>query len=162
MEQPTKPEQPSAKKINPLVWIAIAAIIVGGGYVIMRSGQKTAELEPEVEVLEEEPEANSNPSATTTLETESEIKTFTVDGSNFTFSTNEIKVKQGDKVKIIFNNKAGFHDWVLDEFNVRTPQIQAGETATVEFTADKTGTFEYYCSVGQHRQNGMKGSLIVE
>ena len=32
----------------------------------------------------------------------------------------------------------------------------------VEFTVDKTGTFEYYCSVGQHRANGMVGNLIVE
>ncbi len=32
----------------------------------------------------------------------------------------------------------------------------------VEFTADKKGTFEYYCSVGEHRVNGMKGKFIVE
>jgi plastocyanin len=28
--------------------------------------------------------------------------------------------------------------------------------------ADKKGTFEYYCSVGQHRALGMKGKLVVE
>lgn len=162
MEQPTELEQPNAKKINPIVWILIAAIIVGGGYMLFQSGQKNAELEPEVEVLEEEPATNLNSEAATTAETANEIKTFTIDGNNFTFSVNEIKVKQGDKVKIVFNNTAGYHDWVLDEFNARTPQIQAGQTATVEFIADKTGTFEYYCSVGQHRQMGMKGNLIVE
>ena len=56
------------------------------------------------------------------------------------------------------------HDWVIDEFSARAKQIQAGETDTVEFVANKKGTFEYYCSVGNgfHRQQGMVGKLIVE
>ena len=33
---------------------------------------------------------------------------------------------------------------------------------TAEFTADKVGSFEYYCSVGSHRSMGMKGVLKVE
>ena len=82
--------------------------------------------------------------------------------SNFAFSMNEIKVQQGDTVKIVFQNNDGFHDWVVDEFNARTKQINAGATDTVEFVADKAGTFEYYCSVGKHRELGMKGNLIVE
>jgi len=89
-------------------------------------------------------------------------KTFTVKGSNFAFSPTEIKVKKGDKVKIIFQNTGGFHDFVIDELKVKTSQIQGGKSETLEFIADKTGTFEFYCSVGTHRQMGMKGSLIVE
>jgi plastocyanin len=90
------------------------------------------------------------------------VKTFEITGKNFEFSLKEIRVKKGDKVKIVFNDEQGFHDWVLDEFNARTPQLQSPNTASVEFVADKTGTFEYYCSVGQHRQMGMKGNLVVE
>lgn len=82
--------------------------------------------------------------------------------SNFTFSLKEIKVKKGDKVKIILQNTGGTHDWVIDEFNARTARIGNGQTATAEFTADKTGRFEYYCSVDTHRAMGMKGTLIVE
>lgn len=89
-------------------------------------------------------------------------KTFTVSGSNFSYDVKEIKVNKGDKVKIIFKNVEGFHDWNLDEFNAHTPKIQGGNQAEVEFVADKTGTFEYYCSVGSHRQMGMVGNLIVE
>ncbi len=87
---------------------------------------------------------------------------FTVTGKGLSFDLKEMKVKKGDKVKVTFINAEGFHDWVLDEFNVKTKQIAAGQSETVEFTADKTGTFEYYCSVGKHRQNGMFGKLIVE
>lgn len=94
--------------------------------------------------------------------TNSPLKQFTMDGSDFSFSTKEIRVKQGDTVQVTFNNKGGMHDWNLDEFNAHTPIITAGNSATVEFKADKTGTFEYYCSVMNHRQMGMVGKLIVE
>jgi len=101
--------------------------------------------------------ANSN-----SQENETPEKTFTVIGRSYSFTPAEIRVAKGDKVKIIFQNVEGFHDWTIDEFNAKTPQISAGQTATVEFIADRIGQFEYYCSVGTHRQMGMKGNLIVE
>ena len=73
-----------------------------------------------------------------------------------------LKVKQGDKVVVNFSSTSGFHDFVIDEFNVASKQIPANEISTVEFIADKTGTFSYYCSVGEHRANGMEGEIIVE
>lgn len=88
--------------------------------------------------------------------------TYTVDGGNFYFTPSVIKVKKGDTVVINFKNDGGFHNWVLDEFNVTMDPIKGGATSTVQFVADKVGTFEYYCSVGSHRQMGMKGQLIVE
>ena len=91
-----------------------------------------------------------------------EVKSFTVIGDNFAFDLKEMKVKKGDKVRITFRNAEGFHDFKLDEFGVATAKLQADGEETVEFTADKTGTFEYYCSVGKHRDMGMKGNLIVE
>jgi len=99
---------------------------------------------------------------TTTVITEVIDKAFIISGSNFTFSPKLIRVKKGDKVKITFKNLAGTHDFIIDEFNVNTGRIADGEETIVKFVADKTGTFEFYCSVGQHRQMGMKGSLIVE
>jgi len=95
-------------------------------------------------------------------ETENMNKNITVTSNNFVFDVNEIKVKKGDTVNLTFINAEGLHDWVLDEFNANTGKLSAGETVTITFVADKTGTFEYYCSVGSHRQMGMKGNLIVE
>lgn len=92
----------------------------------------------------------------------SEVKTFTVEGQNFSYSPSTISVSKGDKVKIIFKNVGGTHDWNLDEFGAKTPIIQTGQTAEVTFTADKAGTFEYYCSVGSHRAMGMVGTLTVK
>jgi len=93
---------------------------------------------------------------------EGNVKEFKVTGSNFKFDMSEIKVKAGDTVKITFVNSGGFHDFVLDEFNVATKQANGPSEESVTFVADKAGTYEFYCSVGQHRQMGMKGNLIVE
>ncbi len=90
------------------------------------------------------------------------VKEVEVDGSNFAFSPKEIRVKEGARVKVTFKNTGGMHDFVLDAFNVRTNIIKGGESQTVEFVANKKGTFEYYCSVGTHRQMGMVGNLVVE
>lgn len=93
---------------------------------------------------------------------EAPIKTFTVTGQNFSFSPSNLTVSKGDKVKINFVNAGGTHDWVLDGYGVRTAVIQSGQVSTVEFTADKLGSFEYYCSVSNHRQLGMTGQLVVQ
>lgn len=90
------------------------------------------------------------------------IKEFTVEGSSFSFSLSSMNVKKGDKVRIVFKNMGGTHDFRLDEFAVATKMLKGGEQETVEFTASKTGSFEYYCSVGSHRAMGMKGTLIVK
>ena len=92
----------------------------------------------------------------------SAVKEFTVNGSNFKFSPAVLSVNKGDTVKIIFKNTGGTHDFVIDEFDAAIQQIEGGETGTVQFVADKTGTFEYYCAIGNHRQQGMKGILTVQ
>lgn len=107
------------------------------------------------------PKINAQQEASPIIQ-EGEVKTFEIEGKPYSFSINEIRVKKGDTVKIVFTNTQGFHDWVIEEFNARTNQTQAGQTETVLFVADKAGVFEYYCSVGDHRQKGMKGNLIVE
>lgn len=93
--------------------------------------------------------------------TASAVKEFTINGGSYYFSPKTLSVNKGDTVKINFVNAGGMHDFVLDEFNAKTPVIQSGQTATVTFVADKSGTFQYYCSVGTHRQMGMVGTLTV-
>ncbi len=102
------------------------------------------------------------PAPVTKKSTSANEKSFTVTGENFTFAPSTMTVKKGDAVAIIFKNVEGFHDFRIDEFNVATQKIGVGQEETVRFTADKTGTFEYYCSIGQHRAMGMKGTLVVE
>lgn len=90
------------------------------------------------------------------------LKEITITGKNFEFSKKEIRVRKGDFVRINFSSTDGIHDWIVDEFNAKTKQVSAGQSSSVDFAADKVGSFEFYCSVGAHRKMGMVGKLIVE
>lgn len=94
--------------------------------------------------------------------TQDGVQVVEVEGGSFYYKPNLIRVKKGEPVKIVLNSVDMMHDLVIDELKVKTEIIQSGETTEVEFTPDTVGEFEFYCSVGQHRANGMVGTLIVE
>ncbi|MFZ2152478.1 MAG: cupredoxin domain-containing protein [Microgenomates group bacterium] len=127
---------------NIYVFILLLVLVAASGYII---------LKPSTDIV-------SAPQTTVLVAS----KVFDIKGLNYSYDQKEIKVKLGDVVQINFTNTEGFHDFKIDEFNLATQQIKAGETESISFVADKAGTFEYYCSVGQHRANGMFGNLIVE
>ncbi|MBI2054096.1 MAG: cupredoxin domain-containing protein [Candidatus Staskawiczbacteria bacterium] len=145
------------KTIIMIIAVVVGLIAIGAlAYYMMGNQYQYQPIsENENKITENIPEENENAPVPVRRE-------FTVTGRNFSFMPSEIRVKQGDIVKITFDNAQGFHDWVVDEFNARTSQMQAPAKAEAQFTADKTGVFEFYCSVGEHRKLGMKGSLIVE
>ena len=103
--------------------------------------------------------ATINPTVKLTV---SPVREFTIVGQNYSFTPSTITVRKGDKVRITFKNTNGFHDFKIDEFGVAGRQSQSPSEEVLEFTADKTGTFQYYCSVGAHRAMGMWGTLQVE
>lgn len=90
------------------------------------------------------------------------VKEITVTNEGFNFIPKEIRVNVGDTIRLTFENGGGFHDWVLDEFDAATSQFSGGSSETIEFVADRAGSFEFYCSVGNHRARGMWGNFIVE
>lgn len=164
---------------NLMIGAIVLIVLLGGGAMLMKNNKATQTPPTVMEdqqgapaVIENEDELTQETVVDKDSDTDEDkdkenamqkgVKTFEIDAENFKFSQTEIRVKQGDKVKIVFEVDQGFHDWVIDEFNARTKQISEGKTDSVEFVADKKGTFEFYCSVGQHRANGMVGKLIVE
>ena len=164
-----------APKNNTMMYVigVVVLLLIGIGavYAMNRgnntqspSAQDTTSQPTTAQVTEAPTEAMSQTSTTPEVSgaMTSSVKEITVSGKSFAFTPSTITVNKGDKVKIIFKNTGGFHDFVIDEFNVETPTIQSGQEATAEFTADKAGTFEYYCGVGNHRQMGMKGTLVVK
>lgn len=148
--------------VNPvLIAVIVIVVLAGFGYMVMNSNKSaTTEMTAEPTVAPKGGEAMTDEAMTG--EAMGEVRTIEVEGGSFYYKPNEIRVKKGEKVKIVLNSVSMMHDFVIDELDVRTPIIKSGETATVEFTADQVGTFEYYCSVGQHRAQGMVGTLIVE
>ncbi len=92
--------------------------------------------------------------------------TIVLTGENFKFVQDgvdnpDINVQVGQRIRVEFTSTSGMHDWVVDGMDVATERVRDGETTSVEFTVREAGTFEYYCSVGSHRLQGMKGNLIV-
>jgi len=176
MEENTTPQETGSSKTMPIVLAVIAILVLGGvAYALTQRNNST----PATQTTNEQTPAESATGPTSVVESETEdameekmensddsegtVKEFTITGKNFEFSDEEIRVKQGDKVKIVFSSTGGFHSWVVDEFDgAATEQVNPGKTTTVEFTADKKGEYEYYCSVGNHRGMGMVGKLIVE
>lgn len=99
---------------------------------------------------------------------ESEVKEITmtsfvemVDGKpKPQYSIKDITVKKGDKVRIKITVTSGMHDFKIDEFGVYA-DTQLNKESVVEFVADKTGEFIYYCTKPGHRENGHWGTLKV-
>lgn len=80
------------------------------------------------------------------------------------FSQDTIVVNQGDSVKIHFFNLEPIETQEHHTFTINDPSYQthndinAGENATIEFTASKSGVFEYFCN---YHQPTMRGELVV-
>lgn len=170
----------STKKSFPAVMVVILLLLFGAGaYFFMQknSGSSQSQEFPESTMMENQDNGTS-PAGDGLMEKTEDVSTATgasgddsmseaavtvqVEGGMFYFKPNSITVKVGQPVKIVFKSADGFHDFVIDEFNAKTKQISTGETTEVTFTPNQTGSFEFYCSVGQHRQNGMFGTLIVQ
>ncbi|MBI4078822.1 MAG: cupredoxin domain-containing protein [Candidatus Levybacteria bacterium] len=149
------------EEMNKYLLIAVLGVVLVGGIIFVQSRSPQAPLEPVPvpgsNVTETVVEESASPSAA-----EENVVAVTVAGSPFQFVPNEIRAKKGDTVRITFKNESGSHDLTLPGFNVATKQLSAGSQETVEFVADKIGTFEFYCSVAGHKEDGMVGTLIVE
>jgi len=150
--------------------LLVLVILAGGGWYFYQNSSPTVPAIPVIETgtntdtgeTSTGMETGTIPATETAPASAPATKVFSLTGKMFAFSQAEIRVKKGDTVTINFESTAGLHDWVVDTFNARTQQVQPGTKTSVTFVADKTGTFEYYCSVGSHRANGMAGKLIVE
>lgn len=148
--------------------IIAAVVIVGGAVLLMNSSNSSPQMEQVAGITEEEsitptlPAVSDTASPSAATNSGAVVKTFTLEGGGFRFTPNEIRVKKGDKVKVVLNVLDMQHDFVVDELDIRTKIGKAGETVEVEFTANTAGEFEFYCSVGSHRAQGMVGTFIVE
>ena len=154
-------------KMNPMIIVGIIlAVLVVGAVVVLGMGanskipnngtENTAdnamvavdEMEDEAMMKEEDAMMGEN--------------VFEVEGGSFYFEPNVIRVAAGEPVTIQLNAVDLMHDFVIDELNVRAPITQGGSSSTVTFTPTTPGEYEFYCSVGNHRAQGMVGTLIVE
>ena len=85
-----------------------------------------------------------------------------VTAKKYEFDPNPIRVKKGDRVKLVITAIDHDHGFKLEAFHIEQ-LLKKGEATTVEFTADQAGTFPFacshFCGMGHKK---MKGELVVE
>lgn len=92
------------------------------------------------------------------------ILDFTIEMENYKFSPNVIEANAGDILSVRVRSKQGTHDFVIDDLNTRTDRLDTGvvQLIEIEIPEDAQGkTYEFYCSVGNHKQLGMTGTLKI-
>lgn len=151
----------------------LVVVVVGGVIYFVNSKISGTNVNPPAEMIKnEQSSATSMTSETSSTvssppgvppeTTDADVKVIDVEAGSFYYKPNIIEVTQGQKVRIVMKSVSMMHDFNIDELGVKMPITKSGDMGTVEFTADKVGTFEYYCSVGQHRANGQVGKITVK
>lgn len=80
----------------------------------------------------------------------------------YEYQPNEIRVKQGEKVRIVLTALDRKHGFQIKELGIKT-DVPKEKEIVVEFVATKAGEFEFKCSVFCGLGHGrVKGKLIVE
>lgn len=89
------------------------------------------------------------------------VKNFSMTAKSWTFEPASITVNKGDVVKLTIQSADVLHGFALPEFGINE-FLSPEKIINVQFTADKTGTFSFFCSVscGSGHSN-MRGTLIV-
>ena len=91
-----------------------------------------------------------------------DFKTIEVTASKFQFDPATLSVEQGDKVRLRVHSADQTHGFAIKAFRVKAPISKSGEVVTIEFVADRAGTFDItcseYCGSGH---TAMKGRLVV-
>lgn len=90
------------------------------------------------------------------------IKKFNITAKQWSFEPSTIIVNKNDKVILNIKSIDVTHGFALPDFKINE-KIMPGKTVTVEFIADKTGEFKFFCSVPCGEGHGnMQGKLIVK
>ncbi|MEJ5240521.1 MAG: copper-containing nitrite reductase [Anaerolineales bacterium] len=74
-----------------------------------------------------------------------------------------LSARVGNTVKITLTSGDGVeHDIAFPDFNAKSEHVVGkGSSVTLTFTADKSGSFVYYCTLPGHREAGMEGKFNV-
>jgi cytochrome c oxidase subunit 2 len=90
------------------------------------------------------------------------VREIKMTAKKYEFSPEEVRVKQGERVRLLITATDRDHGIEIKEFGIKV-RLEEGKETPVEFTAGKPGEYEFKCSVRcGWRHGSMKGKLIVE
>ncbi len=92
---------------------------------------------------------------------ESDYREFTITAKDSGFEPSTLTVKKGEKVRLIITATDCEHEFRLQAFDI-LQALKKGDPEIIEFTASKSGTFEFKSSVYCGKGHGkMRGRLEV-
>jgi len=87
---------------------------------------------------------------------------FTLVAREFRYSPDRLDVTQDDLVKVTIQSEDVAYSFTIDEYRI-VRRVPAGGTTTLEFRADRPGTFRFYSNLtGSSRHAEMQGRLVVK
>ncbi|HEX2045694.1 MAG TPA: cupredoxin domain-containing protein [Gaiellaceae bacterium] len=93
-----------------------------------------------------------------------DASTVEIVGTEFALDPARVEVDAPGTYTFVFRNEGGtVHALEVDGHGVEeeTEEIGAGETAELTVELAEAGEYELYCPVGNHRDQGMEGTLVV-
>ncbi len=136
-----------------IILLVIVVLVLVGGYIYMRGNKSTY------------PATTQTGSGTTspTVVPNEMGDVLTIEGKEFAFSPSILTLSKGKTYQLTFKNTGTMpHNIDIDELGVKTKTISPGQTDTVSFTPSQTGSFTFYCAVGNHRAQGMQGTITIQ
>jgi cytochrome c oxidase subunit 2 len=92
----------------------------------------------------------------------SDARGIEVIAKKYEFNPNVVTVKQGDHVKLVITAIDRDHGFKLEPFKIDL-KLKKGKPTTIQFIADRAGSFRFQCSDFCGLGHGeMKGKLVVE
>jgi heme/copper-type cytochrome/quinol oxidase subunit 2 len=86
---------------------------------------------------------------------------FTLTARNYSFSPNRVEATQDDLIKLTVQSQDVAYGFTIEEYRL-SKRIPAGGTTTIEFRADRAGTFTFYSNLSNDsRHSQMRGQLVV-
>lgn len=89
-------------------------------------------------------------------------RSFEMTASRFEFEPATLQVSEGDRVRLTLRSMDTEHGLEIKKLKVKVAVPKGGDPVTVEFVADKPGTYDFkcseYCGSGHGR---MKGQIVV-
>ena len=142
---------------NTIITAGVVVILIVGTVFLI--GKKQTATAPSVSTQSSPIPVTQN---APTVDPKVPVKEFTMTAKQFTFEPATITVKQGDRVRIKIKSVDVAHSIAIPDFNINV-DLAPDKEETVEFVADKPGTYTFFCSVfcGAGHPD-MKGKLVVQ
>ena len=139
----------------------ILLLVLGIFLVSACSQQKSESMVGQGTPVRQQVPAGGNPVEEKAVGTIGTVREFTMTAKQFVFEPAVIEFNKGDRIKLIVTSTDVPHGISIPEYGINE-RLDPGKPKTIEFTADKEGSFTAFCSVfcGSGHSN-MKGKIIV-